>query len=165
MTRGQSLPTLSRVQDLLSYDQESGALTWRDARGRSPAGSNAGHMRKDGYLIIGFDGGKYLAHRIAWLLTHGEWPSQDIDHVNGVRSDNRAANLRDVDRKTNRENMRAAMPASSTGLLGVSHRKSRYIARIKSEGQETHLGRFDSPEEAHKAYIQAKRVLHKGGTL
>jgi len=55
----------------------------------------AGSVHSTGYVRIGVDGGKYTAHCLAWLYTHGVWPSDQIDHINGNRSDNRIANLRE----------------------------------------------------------------------
>jgi hypothetical protein len=106
----------------------------------------------------------FLAHRLAWFYVHGVWPPVLIDHINGKRSDNRIVNLRLADWRLNMENKRRES-YNSTGLLGVKPNGKGFAARIGSRGVEHHLGTFRTPEEAHAAYVEAKRRLHKGGTL
>ena len=95
----------------------------------------------------------------------GEWPDGYIDHGNGVRTDNRWANLRAGDRSFNMQNQRRARRDNTTGWLGVSRVKSRFEAAIQVRGRRFRLGRFDTPEAAHAAYLTAKRKLHEGCTL
>ena len=173
--------TAARVRELVHYEPESGAFTWLP-RPRSAFRSNrlfgqwhgrcsgkmAGGPGGSGYIVIPIDDGRYQAHRLAWLYVHGEWPEHFIDHINGIRSDNRLANLRDVSRQTNQQNMRKA-PGAKQMPLGVyfHHRKllRRYSASIRIDGRTKHLGYFDDPEVAHDAYLQAKRRHHAGCTI
>lgn len=111
-----------------------------------------------------------MAHRLAWLLHYGSWPSRHIDHINGDRADNRIANLRECDDAENQQNLRAATAASKSGLLGVTTRTYRngavrYAASIQVDGTKRYLGVYGTPEEAHSAYRAAKRQLHPFGTL
>jgi len=131
-------------------------------------GSIAGHIRKDGYLHIKIDGKSYLAHRLAWLYVHGVWPTEDIDHRFHNTLDNRIGELRDV---SNHENMQNRIKANnnniSTGLLGATFHKAtgKYSAEITFDGKRKYLGLFASAEEAHAAYLSAKRIHHSTCTI
>lgn len=162
------------VRELLDYCPETGALTWRPRAG-SPgnfngkfAGKDAVHLESRGYVVLHMTAvGTYLAHRIAWLHAHGEWPAGQIDHINGIRHDNRLCNLRDVPPETNSENRtRANRNRSSRLPLGVYRGNGgKFVAQIRSRGEIRYLGRFSTPEEAHEAFLKAKRALHAGCTI
>jgi hypothetical protein len=161
--------TAHRLRELLVYDGETGVFAWRASRG---AGANVGAVAgtlHQGYRKIRVDGVKHFAHRLAWLHVHGEWPAGEIDHVNGDKLDNRIANLRDVTRSTNKQNMREARADSASGFLGVLFRKTAkrnpYAASIMVEGRRKHLGQFPTPDAAHAVYVNAKRQLHAGCTI
>lgn len=155
-----------RARELFSYDPETGELRWRVARGsRTFPGDLAGTIRPDGYVQVRVDGVFHLGHRLVWLILTGNWPVQFIDHINGSRRDNRRTNLRDVSRKCNQENHRRARAGSSTGVMGVNPSRGRFKARITVGGVESFLGRYATPEEAHQAYLTAKRQLHAGCTI
>jgi hypothetical protein len=97
----------------------------------------------------------------------GEWPQGEVDHINGVPSDNRWSNLRDVGRTKNAQNIRKPKSNGQSGFLGVSHRKDtgRYQAFITVERKRKTLGCYATAEAAHAAYLEAKRQLHEGNTL
>lgn len=156
-----------RVASLLAYDPATGIFTWKAARGCAPNGSPAGTVTGHGYISIRVDGVCYLAHRLAWLLIHGEWPKGEVDHINGSRYDNRIENLRDVTRSLNQQNQTRAQSGNKTGALGVSKAdaKDRFRARIFTNGKQHHLGTFKTVEEASHAYVTAKRQLHQGGVI
>lgn len=158
--------SIERARELFIYDPESGLITRRKTTGGKPSGSIAGSLRSDGYVGIGVCGAEVLAHRLAWLLHHGVEPEQEIDHINGIRSDNRAANLRVVSRATNNQNRRKAHANNKLGVLGVQLDGSGlFRARIRVNKKLILIGRFDTAEAASKAYVSAKRELHDGGTL
>lgn len=158
--------TSEQVRLLLGYCSTSGVFTWlRKPCKAIHAGSVAGGYHPDGYIVIRIDGRLYKAHRLAWLHFYGEWPSLSIDHINGQRSDNRIANLRYVTHQQNMENRRVAHKGSKTGLLGVHLNYGRFVARIRVKGALKHLGSFSSANEAHQAYVDAKRIHHPGSTL
>lgn len=147
----------------LAYDAGTGAFTWTNG---PRAGKAAGSKNSLGYVQIRTAGGSYYGHRLAWALTTGAWPMRDIDHINGDRADNRLSNLRDVPRRVNLENMRSARADNtSSRILGVEGRGKRYRARIQVNGSMLPLGTFATAEEAHGAYVAAKRQLHEGGML
>lgn len=159
--------TVEKLRALFNYDPDTGVFTRLTRRGRFPAGSVAGHLRgKDGYLTIMIDGREYPAHRLAWLYTHGRWPTVDIDHKDGIRHNNRLLNLREATGSINAQNRHKASSLSSTGLLGVYMNRGAPRARITIHGgRRIDLGRFETPELAHAAYIEAKRKFHEGNTL
>lgn len=152
--------TPEKLREIVSYDPETGVFTWRKTRGRARAGNVAGTPHNEGYISIVALRGRYLAHRLAWFYVHGEWPQDDIDHINGDRSDNRISNLRDVSRSENLQNVATARKSSTHGFIGASRQGGRWKARIKLNGKETHLGLFDTPEEASEAYLRAKAEMH-----
>jgi hypothetical protein len=161
-----------RLVELLDYDQETGEFTWRGTRsGRgktnlTAAGARAGTTGGSGYRIIRIDRINHRAHRLAWLYVHGEMPAEDIDHINGIRTDNRISNLRSVSRSVNLQNMRE--PKSNnrgSGLLGTYKVGNRWYGKLQVNGRAHSCGGFDTPEEAHQAYVDAKRRLHAGCTI
>ena len=162
----------ARVRELLHYDPTTGIFTRkiRTAQ-RHKVGDRADFLvtsgNSEGYHRVSFDSERYLAHRVVWLYVHGKWPELDIDHINGDKGDNRLENLREVDRRTNLENQRLPKGENtSSGFLGVTVRnKCRYIAKIQTDGKTIYLGVFDSGQEAHAAYLVAKRKLHEGCTI
>ena len=157
--------TQERLRELAHYCPETGQFTHLQSDRRKKARMPAGSMRQDGYVYIMFDGQRALAHRFAWLYMTGEWPTQEIDHIDGNKANNAFGNLRQVSRRTNTENQHTAKRTSTTGLLGVIRHPSGFVARIVSEGKRKYLGIFETPEAAHEAYVQAKRELHQGCTI
>lgn len=155
--------TLERLHALVSYDKITGVFVWLVKASRSTKiGAEAGSVRGDGYRVIRVDGVLYTAHRLAWFYAHGEWPENKIDHRNGERSDNRLENLRSASNELNSQNRARAQSNNRSGLLGVSKKRGKWTAEIISEGQKFRLGSFDTPEAAHRAYMQFKRLLHVG---
>lgn len=154
-----------RLRQLLSYDPEAGTFAWRTG---PRAGMEAGTLARTGYRLLWVDGASVLAHRMAWLWVYGELPGGDIDHINGVRTDNRIANLRCVTRRVNLQNRRQSGSGKKHGtLLGAAwHSKTgKWRALIKHDGRQKSLGYFATEEQAHEAYVAAKRVLHEGCTI
>jgi hypothetical protein len=161
--------THARLRELLDYNAETGVFTWRVSRqGHCKAGSAAGARRHDGYIRICVDQRRVWGHRLAWFYVHGEWPSQQIDHINGNPSDNRMCNLRDVAPRTNMENERRARRRKNGGSLLGAHWSTtweRWKSSIITGGKQIHIGWFDTEQQAHDAYIAAKRRLHPGCTI
>ena len=161
--------TLDQLRALLHYDPETGCFVWRVKTCRKVvSGTIAGYTRPEGYTIISIFGKRYRASRLAWLYVVGEWPVGDVDHIDGNPRNNAFCNLRDVSTAGNVQNQkRAHVRNKSSGLLGVSKVKGnrRWRARICTHGVHTLIGWFDTPEEAHEAYLKAKRLLHATCTI
>ena len=152
----------------LHYDPATGLFTRaRAASTFRKVGEVAGGADRNGHIRISIGNRLYSAHRLAWLYVYGIHPSGAIDHINGNRSDNRIANLRDVTLSVNQQNQRAAQKHNSTGLLGVTFNKARgrFQAQIGLGKDRRYLGLFDTAEAAHAAYVTAKRALHEGCTI
>jgi len=160
--------TQARLKEVLHYDADSGIFRWKTSTNRRiKALQVAGCIRGDGYMLIGIDRKFYLAHRLAWLYVHGSWPVDQIDHISGCRTDNRICNLREATGAENMQNHRNPPSSNKSGFLGVSLRLElkKYQACIKIMGKNKHLGLFDTPEQAHEAYLKAKRSHHKFCTI
>jgi len=160
--------TADYLRKILHYAPDTGLFTWRVSPRRNiSCGQLAGSFNSDGYLQISIHNRSYKAHRLAWLYTFDRWPICEIDHINGDKSDNRIENLRDVSRNENQHNTRRARAHNASGFLGVGLHKQtgKWRARIRVNKNLTHIGLFNTPEEAHQAYIVAKRKLHAACTL
>jgi hypothetical protein len=145
----------SRLLEVLSYNPETGVFHWRIAlNGRVRAGDVAGSTHASGYRNISIDKGRYQAHRLAWFYVHGTWPQSFIDHKDGVRSDNRIANIRPATRLQNNRN-RPLYKNSTVSLKGVRKLKKGYQARIQVEGRSIALGAYPTAREAYSAYKTA----------
>lgn len=160
--------TIERLKELLAYDPETGVFTYRVRNGKNGrpsrrGGKVAGSLDNSvGYLRIGIDNHKYLAHRLAVFYVTGEWPTNLVDHDDLDGVNNRWSNIRHATKSQNAANSRLSN-VNSTGFKGVSFCRStnRYRADIRVDGKSINLGRFDSPETAHAAYVSAA-VQHFG---
>lgn len=158
--------SIADLQAHFNYDHTTGCITWKIQPSRNrKVGSVAGCLHPDGYRVLRLRYRPIMAHRAAWAIYHGEWPRHTIDHLNGVRDDNRIANLRDVTQEVNTHNQRAARKDNLSGLLGVGRHNGRWRARLRVSGKLLSLGTFDTAEAAHAAYVTAKRAMHVGNTL
>lgn len=158
------IPSLDQVRHRVNYDAATGEFSWNNPPKHSQVRAGSiGNMNR-GYKQISIDGVRYLAHRLAWFCHYGVWPAEQIDHINGDRSDNRIANLRLADYAINAQNRSKAYRNSRLGVLGVKwHKKQRkLVAAIRVNGRTKQLGSFSTVEEASRAYHEAKRLHHPG---
>lgn len=154
--------TPEQVMENLTYNPETGELFWRKTgKGRPPLGTPAGVINALGYRTIGLAGKRHYAHRIAWLIHYGWWPSNQIDHINGDRADNRITNLRECSHAENQLNRHAPRP-NKHGFKGVDvcPKSGRFRARVVVRKKKHNLGYFDTAEEAHQAFLKARRALN-----
>jgi len=143
----------------LQYDQETGIFTWKhDGTRGVKAGHVAGYKMQNGYIMLSVAGKKILAHRVAWLFAHGEFPNGNIDHINRDKSDNKIANLRLATFEQNAQN-RLKNSKNTSGFKGVSWHKrdERWQAAITVKGKVLHLGYYKTPEDAYLAYVEASK--------
>lgn len=160
--------THKELKELLHYDPETGVFTWLKFRGRTAKkGWRAGsRVARQYYRVIVIKQKHYPEHRLAWFYIHGEWPKGDIDHINGLPYDNRICNIRDVTTQENCQNQRRVRSDNRSGLMGVtSCPTGKYAAYVTVRGNRIYLGRYDTAQEAHKAYIKGKRKHHEFSTL
>jgi hypothetical protein len=158
--------TQERLKELLYYDPETGIFTRIGMSTKSQRtdliGVIAGGPTSDGYKRIAIEGGRYRSHRLAWLYMTSEWPKDEIDHKNRIRTDNRWANIRAATSTLNKQNIGCVNKRSECGLTGVTKLGDRFRAKIGVNGGTVHIGVYDTSEEAHQAYLETKRVLHEG---
>jgi hypothetical protein len=148
-------PTKKEVNRLFEYIPSSGHLIWKiKPSKRIPTGSIAGSPIHRGYVKIKIKGLQILAHRLIWIYHNGEIPkNKQIDHIDCNPTNNRIDNLRLA---TPAQNAGNCKPRSKKGYpKGVQPNNGRYSARIKRNYKYYHLGLFDTPEEASKAYSDA----------
>jgi hypothetical protein len=152
--------TVDRLRELLSYDTDTGKFTWLVRRSsKAFPGDEAGSIQTAGYRQIVVDRRTYVAHRLAWFYHFGEWPADQLDHINGIRDDNRIANLRPANQHVNNHNA-ARRPDASSGARGVAQYKlGKWRAHITVYGTRLHLGVFRSLEEAVRARRWAEDTL------
>lgn len=157
-----NIPEVSalELQSLLAYDPQTGIITWGKNPPRSvKSGGIAGSPTNTGYIRVTVYGRDYQAHRIAWAMHYGEWPKNVLDHINGIRSDNRISNLRlssDRDNQCNQIKHRNGGLVGATKVVGC---KNRWKAKIKINGVCVHIGSYSSEKEASTAYLERKRLL------
>ena len=151
------------AKDVLDYNPETGVLTWSKVSNRTDRfGMEAGWLDgTKGYRKIEIKGFSFRAHRICWLLAYGEYPKDEIDHINGIKNDNRLINLRQATHSQNCMNQKIKVN-NKTGFKGVHLRKGtkKYVSIIWKNGKCHYLGQYDAPKQAHDAYVKASVVIH-----
>jgi hypothetical protein len=152
--------TQARLQELLHYDPQTGVWTWKvDRNGGAYAGAIAGGFNSEGYRRIYIDGRRYHSSRLAYFYMKGHWPPVEMDHRDLTPSNDAWSNLRPASLSENRANC-ARRADNSTGFKGVNFVRKRFQARIMLNRKSYHLGLFNTPELAHRAYIAAAAQLH-----
>jgi hypothetical protein len=149
--------------NLFTYD--NGDLYWISSNARNVKLNNnkAGSLRRDGYIGIFINSKYHFAHRIIWEMHNGRIPKGlVIDHINGIRSDNRLENLRLCTESQNCFN-RPKQSNNKSGFKGVSwhKQKTKWVAQIKIDKRNKFLGFFSNPLEAYKKYCEVAK-LHYG---
>ena len=156
-----------RLRQLLHYDLDTGIFTWiarNSVKSQARIGAVAGMVRRN-RRQIGIDRHQYFASRLAVLYVTGEWPKFDVDHIDTNSRNDAWVNLRDVEPSINEHNKIKANKTNKFGMRGVYFSDGRFRSCIKVNGRKMYFGGFDTPEEAHSAYIEAKRKHHPGCTI
>lgn len=157
---------IDELRKIWNYDHDTGIFTWlyRPNANRLSNAQTTGRrvgttsMR---YNTVVYGGVGYCLHRVAWAFFHGTWPISEIDHINGDKTDNRIANLREATHVENEWND-GKQKNNTSGRKGVSFEKAtgRWRANIGVNGKCISIGRFDTIEDAYEAYCEAGRRLH-----
>lgn len=142
--------------EIMDYDPETGIFVWSKPRPKIQVGQRVGYKHYKGYLNTEILGKFYSLHRLAWFYVYGEWPSDQLDHINCQKDDNRIANLRLADPFKNQHN-RPLGRMNTSGFKGVRPIAGRFDAYITAHKKHYYLGRFDTPEQAHAAYTAAAK--------
>lgn len=146
----------------LNYDAETGVFTWLNHNGgRIKSGDIAGGIDGKGYAHIRINNKRPKAHRLAWLYMTGSFPYKQIDHINGIKTDNRFCNLRLATQSENKINT-PLYKNNSSGFKGVYFHKAsgKWNVQIRLNGKNKNLGYFDSPEVASNIYISCAKLHH-----
>lgn len=150
--------TQKELKECLDYNEISGIFTWKKRLSdKTMVGGVAGTVTKSGYIQIKINGKLYLGHRLAWLYCNGYFPNKNIDHINGIKSDNRIFNLRQCNQSENNQNQKL-----KAGTMGTSWnaKLNKWMAKIGINKQTIYLGYYLTREQAHEAYLEAKLNLH-----
>jgi hypothetical protein len=148
------LPALDSLNEILEYDKQSGNLIWKKSR------KVAGCISRNGYTAyrrLRIDKKLYMAHRLVWLMIRGADPGLDeIDHRDGDGLNNRVSNLRKVRPSVNRRNLvRKRRNPYPTGVYYIL-RSQKFTATIKHDGNQKHLGMFNTMLEAYECRLRAE---------
>lgn len=163
MTDFRPLPSREQLQRLFKYDAVEGALHWKKRHNSQiDLDKAAGWLQQNGYHGMTVDGVKYKRHRLIWCFFNGEPGPLEIDHINGIKNDDRIENLRAATRSQNQYN-RPALVTNKSGYKGVSqHECGSWIAQITDkDGRRRKIGSYRTPEEAAVAYADAAILLHE----
>ena len=153
------------AQELLKehFEYCDGHLWWiKSTSNRVKVGQRFGSYDRDGYILGGLRGKKYLEHRLIWLYHYGKWPKECIDHINGIKDDNRIENLREATRQQNSFNRKSGR-GSSSQYKGVCWCKlsKKWKAQYWYNGKRCHVGLYETEEVAAEAYRETTKNLHK----
>lgn len=151
----QAPSTLEELRSIFHYDPNTGA--WKRLKGPFGRGKPGGECGKflRGYRIIGIRYKHYKASRLAWFYMTGVWPEKNIDHIDGNPSNDRWDNLREANQTQNNANQRLSKK-NKCGFKCVRYRErtGKYLSQIMIRRKSVHIGTFDTPEEAHAAYME-----------
>ena len=166
---------LTHLLDAVEYRAEDGALVWRERpvdhfssekvcriwNSRSAGKPAFSTKASSGYLRGRFEWVEILAHRVVWLIHYGRWPADQVDDINGIKTDNRIENLREATRSENLRNT-SAYSNNTSGYKGVSFHKSngKWRAIITLNGKRHQSKGFDKPEDAYAAYLKMAEEKH-----
>lgn len=148
--KSKPLPSQEELREL--FDYKEGELFWKvSPANRVKVGDKAGIVNKNGYVVLSIKNRLYHAHRVIWKMFKGVDPSDNIDHINRNKSDNRIENLRELSNHHN------ALNNSAKGYTYLTDR-GKYQAQIRVAGKRITLGYFDTPEEASSRYQEFKEL-------
>lgn len=170
--KAKELPSAEYLNECFFYDHISGILVWKTRplshfedewrmnQSNSRMSGKSPTVKSDGYVVLKISGVTYKAHRLIWKMVYGE-DAEQIDHVNGVRSDNRLLNLRAVTKEENAKN-RAISRNNTSGHQGVYwHTKyGKWYSKIVVDNKTINLYWGDSYECAVQARVEAETLYY-----
>lgn len=155
---------LNTLRTYVRLEATTGKLFWntRPGVGRAVnvfnaqfAGKEAGYTHHKGYRVLEINSRQFLIHRVVYTLTNGRWPEDEVDHINGIRDDNRPENLREATKSQNQAN-RGVQKNNLAGIKGIHRRRSgKWRAQVKFQGRVKYLGDHENIEDAKAAYANA----------
>lgn len=153
------------LKSILEYDQETGEFFWiKPKRSWVAAGVKAGSIEAKGYVVININRGLYKAHRLAWLYVYGEWPKNQLDHIDRNKQNNKISNLREATNSQNQQNTpkykTKALVRSKYKGVSLHNKTKKWQAEIQIEKKRFYLGLFSCEEDAAMAYLEAKKNRH-----
>lgn len=147
----ESMITLAEAKEFVTYDPETGLFLSTGCKfSNKKQGEPVGTVHKTkGYVYVTLKGKTYRAQRVAFLFMTGEWPKQQVDHINRVKTDNRWCNLRDVPAAINAQN-RHLYKTNTSGYTGVcwNKKESKWQVLVRSHGKQVYGGLFDDVHDA-----------------
>ena len=154
--------SIQELRDYLKYNPEDGSIIRiKKASSNAKVGDTAGSIKDNGYAAIKLNKKRFLAHRVAWAIYYGEWPSKCLDHINGIRNDNRISNLRECTPMENSWNRRKSKNNTS-GISGIyfNKRMKKWCVGIRSNKKHKYLGSFSDFQDAKKIALNARNSFH-----
>jgi hypothetical protein len=146
------------LKSVLDYNKDTGEFTWIISKsgvcGKNPVAGGLCH----GYIRIRINGKKYFAHRLAWLYVYGSWPKNQLDHINGNRSDNRISNLRNV---TNRENQQNQYKHRNGKIPNTQYieRLNKWASYVNIDRKKYYLGVYLTESQAKEAHLAMMWII------
>ncbi|HDN1095979.1 TPA: HNH endonuclease [Escherichia coli] len=150
------------IKDFLSYDPDTGIFKWVKHRCQTAKpGDVVTYKDRKGYILLGWSRVYYRAHRLAWWWVYGEMPTKQIDHINGIRDDNRICNLRLADEFQQNHNRKTPV-TNTSGVKGVNWSKphNAWCARVAFKGTRYQIGYFQNLNEAEESLREFRVKLH-----
>lgn len=151
------------IREYLAYNPDTGLFRWLKYRCQTAhPGATAEGVDRKGYKLVGWEGVNYRAHRLAWWFVYGVMPSSQIDHINGIRNDNRISNLRLADDFEQNHNRKKPI-TNTSGVKGISWSRphNAWVARVTYKGKRYQIGYFTDIKKAEKSLCELREILHK----
>ena len=152
--------SFEKAKEMFDYNPDTGLLfrkTGSKYINHIHINSFVGWKTPNGYMRVSVNNFNYNVHRLIWLLMTGKWPEHQIDHINGIRNDNRFCNLREATNSQNSAN--SSRRLNFAGYRGVYKDHKKWRAQIRFNNKTISLGTYETPEEAHAAYVAKAKEL------